>query len=477
MTVDVVVIGGGISGLATAHDLKRRGHRVMVLERQAKTGGNAVSERFSGFLMEHGPSTVNAFSPVGHALSSELGLDDERCDLGEGVRRRYLVGDGALQGIAVHPFGFLFSDYLSLRGRVRLMAEVAISRGRSHAEESIAEFCARRFGSEFTERVIDPLVGGLYAGRADELSVSAVFPKFVELEREYRSIILGLLRRRRRGGRMPGSRLFSWRDGIGTLPQALARELEGTIRAETAVRRVMPAPGGFKVEAARDGSVFARAVVIATQPHVTAQLLESIDVSAAAAASEIAAPPLAVVFLGYRRRDVDHPLDGLGFLTPRGEGRALTGAQFCSTMFPGRAPKGHVALAGYIGGARNPELAKLPAAQLVQVAREEFRDLLGARGPPIVSRVRHWPAGIPQYRIGHQERTGHLRRLGQRWPGLFVTGNYFNGPSVAECVSLARDTAAECHGFLDGIANRHHGWGDRRDPTSKKQEHRAVRSY
>ncbi len=454
MTVDVAVIGGGVSGLSTAHALKRRGYRVVVLERQARPGGNAVSERIGGFLMEHGPSTVASESPVATDMSLLLGLDGQRCELGDSVRRRYLVRNGDLHGVSVHPAAFLFSNYLSFAGRARLIAECVVPARKSGTEdESVADFCARRFGNEFAARVIDPLVGGLYAGRADELSVSAVFPRLVEMERSHGSICRALFHSRRRGARMPGRRLFSWLDGIGALPCALARELGSAVRSGAVVSAIRPLASGFEVQAGAAGSISARAVVVATQPHVARQLLETVDATAAEAVAQIDAPPMAVVFLGYRRGQVEHPLDGLGFLTPQTEGRDITGAQFCSTMFAGRAPEGHVAIAGYFGGARAPDLARLPTSDLIELARQEFADLIGARDAPVVSKVRHWPRGLPQYRSGHTARIAELDSLAGRVPGMFVTGNYFAGPSVANCLQQAANVAVNVHSFLKCTQN------------------------
>ena len=448
---DVAVIGGGVSGLATAYELERLGHRVALLERQRRPGGNALSERIGGFLMEHGPSTVASESAAADQFSRRLGLDGRSTALGDGVRRRYLVDRGRLSGIAVHPLGFLLSGYLPVQARLRLLGEVMVPRG-GGGEETVAEFCARRFGTAFVERVIDPLVGGIYAGLADQLSAVAAFPKLVELERRFGSVTLGLVHRRRQGGRMPGSRLFSWRDGIGTLPGALAGALGASLRCGVAVRRIQPILGGYRIDAGPAGAFAARAVVIATQPHVAAGLLAGVDEAAAEAAATIPAPPLAVAFLGYRRCQVAHPLDGVGFLVPRGECRPITGAQFCSTMFPGRAPDGHVAVAGYFGGARAPELATLPAADLVQLARREFGELLGAKGEPVISRVRHWPRGLPQYTLGHGARVAALAGLAARRPGLFVTGNYLTGPAIAACLAQARHTSADVHRYLVGRA-------------------------
>ena len=442
MTVDVAIIGGGISGLATAWELKASGLGVALLERQARPGGNAVSERIGGFLMEHGPSTVDARAQAALDYSRALGLDGVRCGLGEGVRNRYLVGGGALKPIPAHPLGFLGSDYLSLAGRLRMLAEPVIPRSHDGAGESIADFCARRFGAEFASRVMEPLVRGIYGGDAATLSVDAVFPALVALERRYGSIAHGILRSRWAGRKMPGRRLFSWAGGVGSLPRALAAELGETIHAGVAVRRIARMGGLFRIDTGRDGALSARAVVLATQPHVAAQLLDGLDDAARDAAGGIDAPPVAVVYLGYRREQVAHPLDGLGFFAARGERLGLNGAQFCSTMFDGRAPQGHVAIAGYFGGDGSADLGRAPALDLMALARQEFADLLGARGEPVVARVRHWPRGLPQYRLGHAARIEALDSVGDRVPGLFMAGNYFDGPSVGACLARARETAA-----------------------------------
>jgi oxygen-dependent protoporphyrinogen oxidase len=452
MTIDVAVIGGGISGLATAWELTRQGHRVVVLERQVRAGGNAISERIGGFLMEHGPSTVTAAAPEAARLSQSAGLDDQRCELGPDVRYRYLVGAARLHRISTHPFGFLTSGYLSPPARLRLVAEMLVPRYSGSGEETVAEFWSRRFGREFTDRVIDPMVGGMFAANAREVSMNAVFPSLVEMERRHGSIIRGLVARRRTGRAMPARRLYSWRDGIGSLPRALGEGLGPAVRTGVAVRRIGPAPGGFRIDAGAAGTIAARAVVVATQPHVAAGLLETADPAAAEAAASIGAPPLAVVFLGYQRRRVAHPLDGLGYLVPSSEGRDLTGALFCSTMFAGRAPEDHVALAGYVGGARSPDLARLAPAELIDLARREFGDLLGTRGEPTIARVRQWPRGLPQYRLGHGDLVATFNTTAERCPGLFVTGNYLTGVSVGNCVAEASRASVLVDRYLADVA-------------------------
>ncbi len=441
MSVDVAVIGGGVSGLAAAWELSRQGHEVVVLERQVRPGGNAQSTRFGGFLMEHGPSSVTTTSPAAEELSRRLDLDHLKCDLGAGVRYRYLYGDGAIHPIATHPFGMLLTNYLSPKARLRLLVEPLVPVKADREEETVAAFMTRRFGAEFSSRVIDPLVGGLYAGTAETVSMQAVFPSLAEMEYRDGSVTRGALRGRRAGRRMPGRRLFSWSNGVATLPTALARALGEAVRTGVAVRGLRQVPGGFRIDTSEAGTLEVPAVVVATQPHVAAMLLDGVDQDAARVLEQIDAPPLSVIFLGYRREQVRHPLDGLGYLTPSSEDRALTGALFCSTMYPGRAPEGHVALTAYIGGERAPELARLPADDLIALAQREFGELLGVRGSPVVARTQHWSRGLPQYRLGHQDRIARLLAVNERRPGLFVTGNYFQGPGIAACLTQALQTA------------------------------------
>ncbi len=447
MTCDVVVIGAGISGLTTAHELVRRGHDVTVLERQVAVGGNAISERFGGYLMEHGPSTMNAMVPEAQRFVDVLGLDAAQIGLGAEVRRRYLLDGGTLRGIRTNPFGFFLSNYLSLAGRLAMASEILKPPRQEPGEETIHDFCSRRFGCEFAEKVMDPLAAGLFCGDARELSVAAVFPALVEFEKSHGSVTRAVIAAKRAS--QPGKRLYSWPTGMAALPVRLAAELGERIHTSTAVLRIKPGTAGYTIKTSR-GPVLSRAVVLAVQPHVAASLLDDVDPESAAALVDIAAPPLAVAFFGYRRKDVAHPLDGLGFLSTKSTGRIINGAQFCSTMFSGRAPKEHVSIAAYVGGARNPHAAQLPAPELLAGVEAELAGLLGITGRPAVTRLRRWPLGLPQYTVGHSERVDVIKTAHRRSAGLYLTGNYLDGVSVANCVKAACRVAENIDGDLQG---------------------------
>ena len=440
MSHDVIVIGAGVSGLAAAYDLSQSGHDVIVLERQVVVGGNAISERMGGFLMEYGPSTMNGLIPRTNEISYELGLTSSRVELGDGVRKRYIRDAGDLHGIPIHAFGFLTSPYLSMAARISIMGELVRRRNEVDNEETVHEFVSRRFGREFADKVMEPLVAGLFAGDSRRLSVAAVFPKLVEFEQHYGSVTRAVINARH--GKQPGKRLFSWREGISTLPRALAASLGSRIKTAITVKRLVRLQDGFEVGTSA-GSVRAKSVVLAVQPHVAAMLLEDLDSEAAVAAGDIAAPPISVVFLGMQRSQVAHPLDSLGFLSVRDKANVVTGAQFCSTMFPDRAPPGHVSIASYVGGARNPELALVPEPELLALVREDLNELLGLKGEPVVQRSHHWSRGLPQYTVGHPERVRVIESSNERVNGLFMIGNYLHGVSVANCLATAEAAGAK----------------------------------
>lgn len=437
--LDIAVVGGGISGLSAAWTLVRAGLRVRLFEKRHAVGGRIVSERTGGFLMEHGPNALIAPAPGAEQLISGLTLCDSRIERGDRVRHRYLVRDGQARALPLDPLRFFASGFFSLGARLRLLAEPFIAP--DPGDETIARFAARRFGSEFHDYVVDPLVGGLYAGDPTTLSVAAVFPQLKRLERDSGSIVGGLLRARlhRRGGSAFDPRrrkLYSFRDGMATLPRALAEDLGTAIVANAPVHAIRPTAAGFRLQV--DGGVWsAHSVIVALPAYAAAKLIAPLDAAAAEAARGIEHPPLAVAFLGYRSRDITHPLDGLGVLMPRVERRGVLGMLFSSTLFEGRAPDGHVALTAYVGGARQPELANLAPREMAAMVHDEARNLLGARAAPLLSRVRYWRYGLPQPGLDHAQRIARLRALEASLPGLFVTGNYLNGVSTAACVDEA----------------------------------------
>jgi len=442
---DIAILGAGISGLTSAHALASAGHDVVVLDRRQTPGGRIHTERRDGFLVEHGPNSLVSPAPGAEALIEALGLAGARIERGARVRRRYLVRDGRAHALPLDPLGFFSSNFFSLRGRLRLLAEPFIRP--EPGDETVAAFINRRFGRELMDYVFDPLVGGLYAGDAEWLSTAALFPHLKRLEREHGSVVRGVLAARRagRGGFDPGQRrLFSFAGGMASLPARLMETLFGRVRFGARVEAVEALREGFRLKL-RQGdqmaTLRARSVVVALPAYAAARALAPLSADAGEALAGIAHPPLAVVALGFRAADIAHPLEGLGVLTPKVEQRSVLGMLFSSTLFAGRVPDGHVLLTAYVGGARQPELALLPREELEALVLDEARDLLGVRGTPVFSSVRYWRYGLPQPDLGHERRVEALHQLESEWPGLFVTGNYLSGVSTAACIDAAFSAA------------------------------------
>ncbi|MBI3917765.1 MAG: protoporphyrinogen oxidase [Betaproteobacteria bacterium] len=452
---EVVVIGAGISGLTAAYALSRAGHDVAVFEQCAAPGGRMRSEQIGGFLMEYGANSIVTPAPGAETLVAQLGLDPERVTCSAAARWRYLVRDGRMRGLPLQPCRFLLSDFLSLGARLRLMAEPFVAA--RHDDETVAHFVRRRFGTELLDYVVDPLVGGLFAGDPEQLSIAAVFPQLKGLERRAGSVIGGIMRSRlqhgagrARGG--PGQRvLSSFRQGLGTLPRAISRQLAGRVFLGHRVEAVQRRADGHRVKVRHGGDArwtTADSVVVALPAYAAAAILYELDPRIARALAEISHPPVAVVFLGYRARSIVHPLDAVGVLTPATERRGVLGMLFSSTMFPGRAPLGHVALTAFIGGARQPQLATLESEELEQLAQSEVRQLLGGRVAPVVLRAHRWRYGLPQPGLDHGPRLGRITALESEHAGLFLTGNYFSGVSTAACIQQALDTARRIREYL-----------------------------
>ena len=458
--VDVVVIGGGISGLAAAGRLRELGRSVLLLEQGDRIGGLMRSERVDGFLFEHGPTSLMTHHPEIFSLCERLGLADRQVDANRFARRRYLMKDGRLCPLPLGPIDFVRTGIWSAGAKLRLLAEPLIPRMRGDQEESVAQFVTRRLGRELLDYGFDPFVSGVYAGDPERLSMQSTFSRLVEWERERGSIVMGALstqmtgRRPKNASERPMKRqLFSFRDGVAELPSAMGRVLGEGLRTGSRVVRLQTQSDGWSVDVEEAGGARqyrAGAIMLASPAAAAAALLEPFAPQASRALESVPYAPIAVAFLGFRRADVGHPLDGFGCLLPRREGSQLLGSLWSSTIFPGRAPEGMVALTNYLGGAKRPEMIEREEAELVAVTLEELRRWLGVTGAPVLARVARWPRAIPQYVIGHAARLKAIEQSIEKWPTLTLIGNYLRGVSVPDCILQARAAADRVIATLPG---------------------------
>ncbi len=443
----VAVVGGGISGLATAWFLARSGCRVVVLEREAGAGGTIRSTRAEGFLWEGGPNSAAETTPVIDELLGALGIREQRLYAAEGAKRRYVLRAGRLHALPSGPAGFLSTSLWSTRGKLRLALEPFVPRARH--EESVAEFVTRRLGREFLDYAIDPFVAGVYAGNPRRLSVQAAFPKLYELEQRYGSLIKGALlgareRRKRPDQARPAARLFSFRDGMATLPDALVVALGDAVHVGARVRGVAATGGGFRIvfdEAAAHEEEHFDAVVLSVPAYTAADLIRDWLPALAGCLADVKYPPVAVAALGYRCADLRRELDGFGYLVPEFEQRRILGTIWNSSLFPGRAPEGCVLLTSFLGGARQPEYALRPEEEILHLAHEENAAAIGLGAPPVFSRVQRWRRAIPQYNLGHLATVAALEEAEGAHPGFYVCSNYRGGIALGDCLASAKRTA------------------------------------
>ena len=458
---DVIVVGGGISGLACAWGLQQRGARVVLLDAAPRAGGTILSWRESGCLLEAGPNSALDTTPLICTLLDELGIAGERIDTNAAARNRYILRDGRLIALPLSPGEFFTTRLFSTRAKLRLFCEPFIGRGAQDTEESVADFVRRRLGIELLDYAINPFVGGVYAGNPATLSVSAAFPRLHELEQQYGSLIRGQFAGARERKRNPekskqSAQMFAFREGMQTLTDAVARRL-ARVELATEVVRLVPEISGYVVTASNgNGSreFRARAVLLATPAYAAARLISPFATAAAAALAAIPYPPVAVTFSIYRRSAIAHALDGFGMLIPECERRQILGTVFSSTLFENRAPDGLVLFTSFVGGTRQPELAQLNESAIGDLVQSELVALLGASASPEWVRVKRWPRAIPQYTLGHAGRIGQVAAAEGEFPGLFFCANYRGGVSIGDCIKSADRTAGQIAGFLRGESGR-----------------------
>lgn len=461
----VAIIGAGIAGLTAAFRLCLAGAEPVVFEAQARAGGVIGTERIGGFLVEFGATTIQAANPALNALIRDAGLEPDRLPASKTARKRYIVRGGKPVAAPGSPADLVTSPLFSLRARRRALREPFIPGSRATEEESAADFARRRFGPEALDYGMDPFVAGVYGGDPQRLAIRHAFPGIWRMEQESGSIVRALLKKRKDPKNQAEGGMFSFRKGLGQLPEALADALGDQLRLSTPARRLERQESRWIVSGDRllpGGKQTAwrepfDAVVYAAPLHALASIAlpegPSLD-----PLTNVAYAPLAVTAMGFRREHVGHPLDGFGMLVPSVERSIrILGTLFTSSVFSGRssassafrseiarAPEGHVLLTTITGGMRNPALASLPEKEAYDLALGDLRRLLDISGEPVFRWRTAWERAVPQYNIGYGKTIDAIDRLEAAWPGWFMAGNYRMGVSIADAAKSGEEAARRC---------------------------------
>ena len=451
MRVHVAIVGGGITGLAAATWLAADHgvEEVVVLEAEGRAGGKVRSERRDGHLLEHGPQGFLDSAPDTLELARLGGLEAALVRADEASADRFILRGGRLRSVPLTPPAFLVSDILPLGGRLRVMME-PFARRRPDHDETVFDFARRRIGRRAAEVLVDAMVTGVFAGDSTQLSLAATFPRMAAMEAEHGTLTRALfakMREARAAGRRsagpggPAGRLTTFAEGMEQLPRVLADGLGDRLRLTTPVRRISRNGGRFLVTTDSD-EFEADRLLLTTPADLTARLLGELAAAAVPALTAIPTVPIAVVMLSFAGRHAfGRPLDGFGFLVPRGEPVGILGTLFCHSIFPGQAPEDRVFLRTMLGGAREPAAAELEDSALVDRVRSAHRLALGADPEPESVWIVRWPEGISQYTVGHLDRVAAAEVAAQA-AGIELAGSPFRGVSVNDCVKQARAAAA-----------------------------------
>lgn len=471
----VIVVGGGITGLTTAYALEKAAKDldIVVLEGGPRLGGNVVTVHHQGFLIDGGPDSWVATKPYATDLARELGLGDELIETLPENRKVYIAHEGRLHpmpegvmlGVPTEVAPIVASELFTWDAKLRMALELIVPRHDwlEGEDETVGAFLTRRFGDQLADRLAGPLLGGIFAGEADQISIRAAFPQLVAAEKTYGSLILAMraqlaarkksaAERSEKGAKkgakkgVPGSTFLSLKRGMGDLVLNLAHRINAEVRVNAKVSAITRTEaddprGRFRVFARGAGRLFADHVVFTGPAYAARATLPSVDADFDEALSGFDYSSTATVFLAYKRKDIDHPLDAAGYIVPRSAGRTALASTWVGSKWEHRVPSGQALLRVFFGGDGRESLLKKTEAELAELAERELQAFLPIKGRPLFSRVFRYEKASPQPRLGHLGRMKNLKAILARTPGLYLAGNGYDGIGIPECIRQAREIA------------------------------------
>jgi oxygen-dependent protoporphyrinogen oxidase len=445
----VIVIGAGISGLAAAYELHRRGVTPIVLEASDRAGGLILTEREGPFILDAGPDSILATKSGGTALCEELGLAGRLIST-TSPRTSYVLRNGRLHplprpavlGLPLTWRAAAGATMISGVGRMRMALEPWMP-ARSIPDESVASFIRRRFGAQASEYLAEPLLAGIHAGDIERLAIQLLFPGLVEAEASHGSVMKGLRARTSKSpARDAKNGLFlSLPGGMGELVQALEAALpRETVKLHTRAVAVRKEDRQFQVQT-QAGGLRCAAVIIAAPAWAAQQMLEELDATLAALCGGISYSSSAIVTLAFDRPAVGATLAGTGFVVPRAERLPIMAATWSSSKWSGRAPANGVLMRAFLGGARDPGAVDRSDQDLIEAALRALTPIARLTGAPRFTRIHRWRRASPQLEVGHHSRLAMIEQRLGAWPGLFLSGSGYRVTGIPDCIEDAREIA------------------------------------
>ena len=446
--LDVAILGGGIAGLTVAYRLRSLAPELAIglFEGSDRFGGKVLSERVEtlegDFIIEGAADAFLIQKPWARELIDELGLSHRLIPINQAAQPVTMLKNGRLiplpEGVSMlaptklKPF--LRSPLLSLSGKARTLCDLALPARTDDEDESLADFVRRRLGEEALDWLAEPLMAGIYNADPERMSILATFPNLRQLERKQPSLIRGMrAAKRTQNGAKRDPIFMSLQGGMVELGDALAEATSGKTHLNAQVERLTPhLQGGYSIEFANRPPVTARSVVLALPAANAARMLQPIAPEASSLLSELRTVSSGSISLAYRTAAITRPLPGYGLVVPAKSGGAFNAITVSSQKFDGRAPEGCSLLRIFYGGTRSPETMLLDDDALLQTMRSELRALLGIQSAPLFHRIYRWPAGSPQYDVGHIER---IAAIDAAMPEhIVVTGSPYRGVGIPDIV-------------------------------------------
>lgn len=454
----VVIVGGGITGLAAAWELQQHGIPYTLLESSPQLGGKIVTERADGFIIEGGADSFLTAKPWAWQLCHEIGLRERLIGTSSEHRNVYVYCRGQLhlfpRGmrliVPIEADGLAESTLLSEAGKRRMLAEADIPPRLSDDDESLADFVTRRFGYEALEVFGDSLLSGIHVADPTKLSIAAAFPNYVSLEREYGSLIRGMQQAPppKREPDAPQSAFVSLVSGMSELIEGLRACLTGDIRIGQGVTRI---DSDRTVHTSTGDRLHPDAVLLTTSTHSARTMIADAVPKLAWALAALTTSSSGTVSLGFRREDVEHPLDGMGFVIPRSEPTCIRACTWSSSKLAGRAPESHILIRVFVGGHGRESDIALPDEALIRLARADLAKIMSIQAQPILSRIFRWQDANPQYEVGHLARLVQLADDCPHW--LALAGSPYSGIGIPDCVRQGREAAQRVAAALAEPAN------------------------
>ncbi len=468
----VVVIGGGITGLSAAYVLHKARHSgeavdYLLVEKDGRLGGKILTEKIDGFTVEGGPDCFLSEKPWVARMAGELGIEDRIIGSNEASKRTYVFADGRLNQLPDGLMGlvptklvpFALSPLISWPGKIRMAFDLVIPQKKTGEDETLGSFVTRRLGREALDKIAEPLIGGIHAGDPDQMSLKASFPRFIQMEQKYGSLIRAMLAGRRNmpkpkppePGKAQKTFFMTFRDGMAELTDTIVSRLDKSkILTGKTVDRIEEKPGrGYVVYINGMEPVEADAVVLAAPADSAAEIVRDLDKEIAENLAGIPQATSATVNLAFKRSDVHKSLEAFGFIVPISEKRKIKAGTYSSTKWNHRTPSDeYVLIRAFVGGARNQELVYQSDEDMIKMVMAELRDIIGLTAEPVMYRIYRWVKGMPQYTVGHLDRVANIEKRLADHPGLYVVGGSYKGVGVGDCINVGSQAAEKALAYL-----------------------------